>query len=62
MLNQVPEPGIVVPQNSALQLHISAKVAQQVKVPDLSGLTLNEAKQQLAALGLALGETRNLGG
>ena len=62
VLNQVPEPGIVVPQNSALQLHISAKVAQQVKVPDLSGLTLNEAKQQLAALGLALGETRNLGG
>lgn len=61
VLNQVPEPGVVVPQNSALQLHISAKVAQQVKVPDLSGLTLNEAKQQLAALGLALGETRNLG-
>ena len=52
----------MVPQNSALQLHISAKVAQEVKVPDLSGLTLNEAKQQLAALGLALGETRNLGG
>lgn len=61
VLNQVPEPGVVVPQNSALQLHISAKVAQQVKVPDLSGLTLNEAKQQLAALGLAVGETRNLG-
>lgn len=61
VLNQVPEPGTVVAQNSPLQLHISAKVAQQVKVPDLSGLTLDEAKQQLAALGLAVGETRNLG-
>lgn len=61
VLNQVPEPGAVVAQNAPLQLHISAKVAQQVKVPDLSGLTLDEAKQQLAAFGLAVGETRNLG-
>jgi hypothetical protein len=61
VLNQVPEPGTVVPKNSAVQLHISAKVAQQVKLPNLAGLTLAEAKQQLAALGLTVGETKTLG-
>lgn len=61
VLNQVPEPGTVVPRNSPVQLHISAKVAQQVKVPNLAGLTLTEAKQQLAAAGLAVGETKTLG-
>lgn len=61
VLNQVPEPGTVVPKNTPVQLHISAKVAQQVKVPNLAGLTLTEAKQQLAAAGLVVGETKTLG-
>jgi hypothetical protein len=61
VLNQVPEAGEVVPKNTPVQLHISAKVAQQVKMPNLAGLTLDEATQQLAALGLTLGETKTLG-
>ncbi len=61
VLNQVPEPGTVVAKNTPVQLHISAKVAQQVKVPNLAGLTLTEAKQQLVAAGLAVGETKTLG-
>jgi len=60
VLNQVPEAGEAVPKNTPVQLHISAKVAQQVKMPNLAGLTLDEAKQQLAALGLTLGETKTL--
>ena len=61
VLNQVPEPGDVVPKNTPVQLHISAKVAQQVKLPSLAGLTVDEAKQQLAAMGLAVGEIKTLG-
>lgn len=61
VLNQVPEPGTVVAKNTQVQLHISAKVAQQVKVPNLAGLTLTEAKLQLVAAGLTVGETKTLG-
>ena len=61
VLNQVPEAGEIVPKNTPVQLHISAKVAQQVKVPNLAGLTLAEAKAQLEALGLAVGDTNTLG-
>ena len=53
--------GEIVPKNTSVQLHISAKVAQQVKVPNLAGLTLAEAKAQLEALGLAVGDTNTLG-
>jgi hypothetical protein len=60
VLNQVPEAGEQVPKNTPVQLHISAKVAQQIKMPNLAGLTLDEAKQQLAAAGLTLGETKTL--
>jgi hypothetical protein len=60
VLNQVPEAGDIVPKNAPVQLHISAKVTQQVKVPNLAGLTLDEAKAQLAALGLILGDTKTL--
>ena len=61
VLNQVPEAGEVVPKNTPVQLHISAKVAQQVKVPSLAGLTLAEAKAALEAAGLAVGETSTIG-
>ena len=61
VLNQVPEAGEIVPKNTPIQLHISAKVAQQVKVPNLAGLTMTEAKAQLEALGLAVGDTNTLG-
>ena len=61
VLNQVPEAGEIVPKNTSVQLHISAKVAQQVKVPNLAGLTLAEAKAQLEALGLAIGDTNTIG-
>ena len=61
VLNQVPEAGEIVAKNTPVQLHISAKVAQQVKVPSLAGLTIAEAKAQLEALGLVVGETNTIG-
>jgi len=61
VLNQVPEAGEIVAKNAPVQLHISAKVAQQVKVPSLAGLTIAEAKAQLEALGLVVGETSTIG-
>jgi hypothetical protein len=61
VLNQVPEAGEFVAKNTPVQLHISAKVAQQVKVPSLAGLTIAEAKAQLEALGLVVGETNTIG-
>jgi hypothetical protein len=61
VLNQVPEAGEAVPKNAPVQLHISARVTQQVKMPSLLGLTVAEAKAKLESVGLVLGETQNLG-
>lgn len=59
VLNQVPEPGTLIPKNAPIQIHISAKAefVERVKVPDLKGLTLDEAKAKLEASSLVLGET-----
>jgi len=63
VLNQVPEPGMPIPKNTPVQIHISAKAefAERVKVPDLRGLTLEEAKAKLEASRLVVGETGTLG-
>lgn len=63
VLGQLPEPGTPIPKNTPVQIHISAKAefAERVKVPDLRGLTLEEAKAKLEASRLAMGETGNLG-
>jgi hypothetical protein len=59
VLSQVPETGAPVARNTPVQLHVSAKAefTEKVRVPDLRGLTLEEAKAKLEANRLALGRT-----
>jgi hypothetical protein len=59
VLNQVPEPGTLIPKNAPIQIHIAAKAefVERVKVPDLKGLTLDEAKAKLGTSSLVLGES-----
>lgn len=59
VLGQVPEPGTLIPKNTPVHIHISAKAefVERVKVPSLLGLTLEEAKAKLEASRLVLGET-----
>ena len=61
VLNQSPPPGASVPKNTGLFLHISAKAEfiERVKVPDIRGLTLDDARAALEASQLVLGQTRN---
>jgi hypothetical protein len=63
VLNQVPDPETLMEKNAAIQLHISARAefAERVRVPDLRGLSLEEAKAKLEASRLVLGETSNVG-
>lgn len=58
VLGQVPDPGTLIAKNAPIQIHISAKAefTERIKVPDLRGLTLEEAKAKLASLRLGLGE------
>ena len=60
VLNQVPAAGVEHTVGGAVALLVSAipVVEQRVKVPDLQGLTLNEARVALEDLGLVLGETQ----
>lgn len=59
VLNQVPETGAPVAKNTPVQLHVSAKAefAEKIRVPDLRGLTLEQAKARLEANRLVLGRT-----
>jgi hypothetical protein len=59
VLGQTPDPGTPIARNAPIQIHISAKAefAERIKVPDLRGLTLEEAKAKLASVHLVLGET-----
>jgi hypothetical protein len=61
VLNQLPPPGAVVPKTSGLALIISAKAeyAEKVKVPDLRGLTIDQARTALQTVHLVLGDTTN---
>ncbi len=60
VLNQEPDPGTLIPKNTPVKIHVSAKAeaTRRVKVPDLTGLTYNEAKSTIEASGLTLGKIR----
>ncbi len=62
VLNQVPEAGLIHGVGGPMALMVSAKagVEQRVKVPDLKGLSLNEARVALEDVGLVLGETNTI--
>lgn len=58
VIAQVPEPGSPVQANGSIVVGVTAKAdfTERVKVPDLRGLTLDEARAKLAEAGLVLGE------
>ncbi|MCP5152188.1 MAG: PASTA domain-containing protein [Ectothiorhodospiraceae bacterium] len=58
VLGQVPPAATAHLKGAAIELLVSAKaeVEERIKVPDVRGLTLDQAKAALAAAGLALGE------
>lgn len=62
VLGQVPDPGTSIAKNTPIQIHISAKAeyAERIKVPDLRGLTLEEAKAKLELSHLVLGKTETV--
>jgi hypothetical protein len=61
VLNQSPPPGALVPKNTALFVCISAKAefTARVKVPDIRGLTIDQARAALEGSQLTLGPTKN---
>jgi PASTA domain-containing protein len=63
VLGQWPPAGAPVPKSTPIFLNVSAKAEylQRVKVPDVRGLSLEEAKALLEASGLALGDTSSIG-
>jgi hypothetical protein len=63
VLGQWPLAGAGVAKSTPVFLHVSAKAEflQRVNVPDLSGLTLEDAKALLEASGLSLGDTSTVG-
>ena len=62
VLGQMPDPGTLIAKNAPIQIHISAKAeyAERIKVPDLRGLTLEEAKAKLESVHLMLGRTETV--
>jgi hypothetical protein len=61
VLMQLPVPGEPVPVGVPVQLAIAAplRVEATVEVPSLAGLSLEEAKKALEAIGLKLGKTES---
>ncbi len=61
VLNQVPAAGVLVPKNSGVFLDISAKAefVERVKVPDIRGLTIDQARAALEGSKLVLGPANN---
>jgi PASTA domain len=61
VLNQAPPPGVLVPKNTGLFLSVSAKAefTERVKVPDLRGLTIDQARVALQSSQLVLGEAKD---
>jgi hypothetical protein len=59
VLGQFPIEGALVPKTVATFVHVSAvsEALERVKVPDLRGLSLTDAKTALEAAGLVLGST-----
>ncbi len=62
VLGQMPDPGTLIAKDAPIRIHISAKAeyAERIKVPDLRGLTLEEAKARLESLHLVLGKTETV--
>ena len=62
VINQVPEAGLLQKVGGPLALLVSAKPAVQkrVKVPDLTGMSLQSARLALEEVGLVLGETKTV--
>ncbi len=62
VLNQVPGAGLLHKIGGPFALLVSAKeaVEKRVKVPDLKGLSLNEARVALEDMDLVLGETNTI--
>jgi hypothetical protein len=63
ILGQWPPAGALSGKNTPFFLHVSAKAEylQRVKVPNLLGLSLEDAKALLEANGLSLGDTTSVG-
>jgi beta-lactam-binding protein with PASTA domain len=63
VLGQWPPAGTLAPKTTSFFLHVSAKAEylQRVSVPNLLGLTLEDAKALLEANGLTLGVTTTVG-
>ena len=56
--DQAPSPGSSVPKGSAIVLYLGAeRAAETVPMPDLSGMTYQEAKEALEKVGLYLNAT-----
>jgi hypothetical protein len=60
VLMQLPDPGVAVPPEGKVQIVVSAalQVEESVEVPPLTGLTLEEARKALEAIGLKLGKVQ----
>jgi beta-lactam-binding protein with PASTA domain len=56
VIAQVPEPGAAVRTNGPIVVGVTAKAefTERVKVPDVSGLTTDQARTKLAAAGLVM--------
>lgn len=63
VLGQSPAAGALAPKSVQVLLHVSAKAEtiERVKVPDVRGLSLADARAALEAAGLTLGTTTTLG-
>jgi hypothetical protein len=63
VLGQFPIAESLEPKTDPIFVHVSAtsEVLKRVKIPDLRGLTVSEAKAALEALGLALGPIATIG-
>jgi hypothetical protein len=63
VLGQFPIADSLEPKTDPIFVHVSAtsEVLKRVKVPDLRGLTMSEAKDTLESLGLALGPITTVG-
>jgi stage V sporulation protein D (sporulation-specific penicillin-binding protein) len=56
--DQAPSPGSSVPKGSSIVLYLGTeRAAETVPMPDLSGMTYQEAKEKLESVGLYLNAT-----
>lgn len=62
VINQVPEANLLHEIGDPVELLVSAKAAfvEQVTVPELKGMTLDEARAALKAANLVLGDTKTI--